>query len=207
MRNASSAELRVLNSRAEKWLHENTGFKTAQGTGLSLIFAYISERNINSMLFGSLFALFVISLILIFALKSLTMGLLSLAPNLVPAAMALGAWGYFVGTAGLSVAIVVAITLGIVVDDTVHFLSKYLRARRELHYDPELAVKFSFRTVGVALWITSLALMAGFLVLALSGFRVTAEMGLLSAATIGLALICDFLFLPPLLMKIDKDTA
>jgi len=207
MRNASSAELRQLNIKAENWLQENTEFRTAQGTGLSLIFAYISERNINSMLFGSLFALFVISLILIFALKSLRMGLLSLAPNLVPAAMALGAWGYVVGTAGLSVAIVVAITLGIVVDDTVHFLSKYLRARRELHYDPVVAVKFAFRTVGVALWITSVTLMAGFLVLALSGFRVTAEMGLLSAVTIGLALLADFLFLPPLLMKIDKDFA
>ena len=204
MRNASSAELRMLNSRAENWLQENTEFQSPQGTGLSLIFAYISERNINSMLFGSLFALFVISLILIFALKSLKMGLLSLAPNLIPAAMALGAWGYVVGTAGLSVAIVVAITLGIVVDDTVHFLSKYLRARRELRYDPEQAVKFAFRTVGVALWITSLTLMAGFLVLALSGFRVTAEMGLLSAVTIGLALMADFLFLPPLLLKIDK---
>jgi len=205
MRNASSAELRSLNKKAEEWLQDNTDLEAAKGTGLSLIFAYISERNINSMLFGSLFALFVISLILIFALRSLSMGLLSLAPNLVPAAMALGAWGYLVGTAGLSVAIVVAITLGIVVDDTVHFLSKYLRARRELFYKPEAAVEYAFRTVGVALWITSLTLMAGFLVLALSGFRVTAEMGLLSAVTIGLALVTDFLFLPPLLLKIDKD--
>ena len=99
---------------------------------------------------------------------------------------------------------VVAITLGIVVDDTVHFLSKYIRARRELGFNAEKSVYFAFRTVGVALWITSVTLVAGFSVLAFSGFKVTAEMGLLSAVTIALALIADFFFLPPLLMKLDR---
>ena len=172
---------------------------------MSLIFAYISGRNINSMLFGSLFALVVISFILVFALRSWRMGLMSLVPNLVPAAMALGVWGYLVGVAGLSVAVVVAITLGIVVDDTVHFLSKYLRAKREMGLSSAAAVKFAFSTVGVALWITSITLMAGFAILALSGFKVTAEMGLLSAVTIGLALLADFFFLPPLLLFFDKE--
>lgn len=204
VRNASSADLRELNDRAEQWLETNITDRTIVGSGLSLIFAYISERNIRSMLFGSLFALVGISLILIFALKSFRMGLLSLAPNLFPAAMALGAWGYFVGTAGLSVAIVVAVTLGIVVDDTVHFLSRYLHARRERGLNPEDAVRFTFSTVGVALWITSVTLIVGFSVLFLSGFKVTAEMGLLSAVTIAFALIADFLFLPALLMAIDK---
>ena len=204
VRGASSADLRALNARAEDWLSANTSLPVTQGTGLSLIFAYISQRNIYSMLFGSLFALVVISLILILALRSFRLGLLSLVPNLVPAAMGLGVWGYFVGTAGLSVAVVVAITLGIVVDDTVHFLSKYIRARRELGFNAEKSVYFAFRTVGVALWITSVTLVAGFSVLAFSGFKVTAEMGLLSAVTIALALIADFFFLPPLLMKLDR---
>lgn len=205
VRDASSAELRKLNARAEQWLQQNVPDQAVKGSGLSLIFAHISGRNINSMLFGSLFALAAISFILIFALRSVRVGLLSLVPNLVPAAMALGVWGYLVGVAGLSVAVVVAITLGIVVDDTVHFLSKYLRAKREMGLTPPEAVRFAFSTVGVALWITSITLMAGFAVLALSGFRVTAEMGLLSAVTIGLALLADFFFLPPLLLFFDKE--
>lgn len=204
VRDASSAELRRLNARAESWLEQNFTSHIVKGSGLSLIFAHISGRNINSMLFGSLFALVVISFILIFALRSLRMGVLSLVPNLVPAAMALGVWGYLVGVAGLSVAVVVAITLGIVVDDTVHFLSKYLRAKREMELTPAEAVRFAFSTVGVALVITSVTLMAGFAVLALSGFRVTAEMGLLSAVTIGLALVADFFLLPPLLLYFDR---
>jgi len=204
VRDASSADLRHLNAEAETWLDENLESGVVRGSGLSLIFAYISERNIRSMLFGSLFALVLISFILIFALRNWRLGLLSLVPNLVPAATALGFWGYTVGVAGLSVAIVVAITLGIVVDDTVHFLSKYLRARREQNLTPDGAVRFAFSTVGVALWITSITLIAGFAVLSLSGFRVTAEMGMLSAVTIGFALLADFLLLPPLLMYLDE---
>jgi len=97
LQNSSSADLRELNTNAERWLQENAAEHYAEGSGLSMIFAYISERNINSMLFGSLVALVLISFILCFALRNLKIGLISLIPNLVPAAMALGFWGYVVG--------------------------------------------------------------------------------------------------------------
>ena len=99
-----------------------------------------------------------------------------------------------------------AATHAIVVDDTVHFLSKYLRARREQGLDVQGAVRYAFATVGTALWVTTLVLMLGFGVLALSHFEINAQMGLLTAVTIGLALFADFFFLPPLLMKLgDKE--
>ena len=199
----ASKEMRELDARAQAWLAENAPAMAAPGTGLSLIFSYISESNINSMLLGSTLALVVISFILIFALRSFRIGLISLIPNLVPAAMAFGLWGYISGDVGLAIAVVVAMTLGIVVDDTVHFLSKYLRARRENGLDPFEATRYAFSTVGMALWVTSITLVAGFGALAFSGFKVNADMGLLSAVTIAMALIADFLFLPTLLMKLD----
>jgi len=205
VQNASSADMRHLNAGAEGWLRENAPEHYAEGGGLSMIFAYISERNINSMLFGSLVALVLISFILIFALRSLKIGLVSLIPNLVPAAMALGLWGYTVGVAGLSIAVVVAVTIGIVVDDTVHFLSKYLRARREQGMLPKQAIINTFETVGVALLVTSVTLMAGFVVLYWSGFKVNSEMGILTAVTIAFALIADYLLLPPVLIAVDRD--
>jgi predicted RND superfamily exporter protein len=201
---ASSGDMRELSARAEAWLSDNHPSLYAEGNGLSMAFAYVSERNIRSMLFGSLLALLSISLILIVALKSVRTGLISLVPNLVPAAMALGIWGYLVGEVGLSVAVVVAVTLGIVVDDTVHFLTKYLKARRERGMSVEAAIKETMQTVGVALWITSMALTAGFGVLFLSGFKVNAEMGMLSAVTIMIALIADYLLLPSILMRFDR---
>jgi len=95
-------------------------------------------------------------------------------------------------------------SLGIVVDDTVHFLSKYLRARREEGLSAPDAVRYAFHTVGTALWTTSAVLMTGFMVLVYSPFELNSGMGLLTAITIGLALLADFLLLPTLLMALDK---
>jgi predicted RND superfamily exporter protein len=152
------------------------------------------------MLEGTTLALVVISGILIFALRSLRIGLISLLPNLVPIAMAFGLWGLLVGEVGLALSVVSGMTLGIVVDDTVHFLSKYLRARREKGMNSEDAVRYAFSTVGTALWVTTLVLMVGFGILAFSHFQLNAGMGLLTAITLELALLADFLFLPPLLI-------
>jgi len=204
VQHASSAHLRGLDEKAQEWLSENIpSFKTI-GSGLSVIFAHLSERNINSMLFGSFMALVIISVILILAFKSFKIGIISLVPNLFPAAMAFGIWGYFVGEVGIAIAVVGAMTLGIVVDDTVHFLSKYLRGRKELGKNPEDSIKYAFSTVGFALVVTSIALVGGFMILASSGFRVNSDLAQLSMITIALAIIADFFFLPPLLIKLEN---
>jgi predicted RND superfamily exporter protein len=107
---------------------------------------------------------------------------------------------------GLGLSVIAGMTIGIVVDDTVHFMSKYLRARREHRLSPADAVRFSFRTVGTAMWVTTLALVAGFGVLALSAYKMNSDMGLMAALTIALALALDFLFLPTLLMKVEASS-
>jgi predicted RND superfamily exporter protein len=201
----SSNELLAMEGRAQQWLADNAPHMQSGGASPSVMFAYIGQRNIRSMLVGTSIALVLISLILIFALRSLKIGLLSLIPNMAPAAMGFGLWGLLYGQVGLGLSIVAGLTLGIVVDDTVHFLSKYLRARREQGMSSEDAVRYAFNTVGVALLVTTIVLVAGFLVLAQSAFKLNSDMGLLTSITIAFALLADFLFLPPLLMKIDKE--
>ena len=158
------------------------------------------------MLGATSLALVLISFLLVVAFRSIKVGLISLIPNLTPAAMGFGLWGLLVGEVGFALTAVMGMTLGIVVDDTVHFLSKYLRARREQGSNAPEAVISAYRTVGRALLVTSTVLIAGFLVLALSGFKVNAAMGLLTAVIIAMALIADFLLLPPLLMKLEGMT-
>jgi uncharacterized protein len=194
-----------LENRAQAWLKNNAPDIQSDGAGPTIMFAHIGKRNIKSMLLGTTLALLLISLTLVIALRSIKIGLISLAPNLVPAAMGFGVWGLFVGEVGMALAVVASMTLGIVVDDTVHFLSKYLRAKREKNLDSPAAVRYAFSTVGTALLFTSITLVAGFLVLALSSFKMNSDMGILTAITIALALATDFLFLPPLLMKLDKS--
>lgn len=196
-----------LAAAAESWLVENAlPSMAAKATGPSVMFSHITERNIKSMIVGTAVAFSLISLVLTVALRSWKLGFLSLIPNLVPAAMAFGAWGILVGRIGFAVSVVGAMTMGIVVDDTVHFMTKYLRARREKGLEPADAVRYSFHSVGQALWVTSMILVAGFMILAQSSFKQNSDMGLLAAVTIVFALVADFFLLPPLLMKIDGST-
>ncbi len=205
IKSISSNEMLSLERRADDWLKQNAPkYMWVDAAGPNLIFAHIGESNIKSMLEGTLIALGLISLVLIFALKSFKLGILSLLPNLIPAGMAFGLWGLIDGQINLAVSVVASLTLGIVVDDTVHFLSKFQYAKNTLQKSLTEAVDYAFIHVGTALWITSIVLIAGFLVLTLSDFQLNAKLGLLTAITIGFALIADFLFLPPLLM-LGKD--
>lgn len=202
--NISSNGIIALEERIYAWFDSNAPQYLATVTSPSLMFSHIGQRNAYSMLLGTVAALLLISLLLGLALRSVRYGVLSLLPNLAPAAVGFGLWALWEGQVGLGLSVVVGMTLGIVVDDTVHFLSKYLHARDDKGYDAEKAVRYAFSSVGRALWITTLVLVAGFMVLAQSTFKMNADMGLLTAGIILVALIIDFLFLPPLLIKLDN---
>ena len=201
----STTQVMAFEEKVEQWMIENTPDLVTAGASPTIMFSHIARRNIVSMLGGTTLALILISGILMVSLRSVKFGVLSLIPNLVPAGVAFGVWALFVGQVGLAVSVVAAMTLGIVVDDTIHFLSKYLRARRERGMNTEDAIRYAFNTVGVALFITTVILTAGFLIIAQSNFLLNAHMGLLTAITICIALFIDFLLLPPLLMLVDRD--
>ena len=203
-----SQDLLDLNARAEAWLNENAPHVAGvNSTGPSALFAYIGQRNIRAVLIGTLVVLVAISAILLLALRSLRLGLISIVPNLLPAVLGFGVWGLTVGQVGLSLSVVVAMTIGIVVDDTVHFLSKYRRARHEYGRSPEDAVRYAFDTSGRAMLTTTVVLVAGFLIFVFSPFVPTAQVGVLTALIIAVALIADLTLLPALLTTLDRRSA
>ncbi len=202
--NLGSVELVDLENRIYAWFANNAPQYEVVASSPSLMFAHIGETNMASMLSTLPITLVLISALLIFALRSLKLGLISLVPNIAPAVIGFGLWALISGEINLGLSVVVTLTLGIVVDDAVHFLSKYQRARKE-GQTAEQAVRYAFHTVGRALWITTVVLVAGFSVLAMSSFRLNADMGQLSAIVIFIALVVDFLFLPTLLMLFDKE--
>ncbi|HCE2172515.1 TPA: MMPL family transporter [Vibrio parahaemolyticus] len=201
--NLGSVELVDLENTIYQWFAEHAPQYQVVASSPSLMFAHIGETNMASMLSTLPITLVLISALLIFALRSVRLGLISLMPNIAPAVIGFGLWALISGEINLGLSVVVTLTLGIVVDDAVHFLSKYQRARRE-GQTAEQAVRYAFHTVGRALWITTVVLVAGFSVLAMSSFRLNADMGQLSAIVIFIALVVDFLFLPTLLMLFDK---
>lgn len=203
--NVTSGDIQRLASEGEAWLKKH-GI-TSHATGISVMYSTLTEYNIKAMMLGAAVELVAISLLMIFMLRSVKIGLISLVPNLVPAIMAFGLWGWIGYEVNLSVSVVAGITFGIVVDDTCHSLYKYMRARRDLRMDTSAAVEYTYVAAGDPMILTGLTLILGFGVLAYSGFAVTHQMGLLSACILAVAILADLVLLPPLLILFDKDPA
>ena len=196
----TTSEIIEVVTRAENWLKENCpeSMHTLASSPV-IMFSHISHRNVVAMVKGTLLAFGLITIVMILSLGSLKYGLLSLIPNLVPIVLGYGAWSLLVGEAGFTIAIVGSVTLGIVVDDSVHFLTKFNLARREKGFGVDEAVQYAFENVGGALVVTSVILVIGFAVLMLSEFKMNYILGALSALTIALALLIDFTLLPAVL--------
>jgi len=201
MDRASSAETRQFFANVDRWMRENLpDYMQAKPTSAAVMFTYISERNLRNMVTGTLIATAAIAVIMMFALQSVGLGLLSLVPNGLPVLATFGAWALLVGDVGFSVATVASISLGIIVDDTVHLLAKYVRARKEGRLNVEDSIRYAFRNVGVAIIVNTIILTAGFLVMTTSAFKMNVDLGLMTVLSIAGALLLDFLFLPALLL-------
>jgi predicted RND superfamily exporter protein len=203
-KNLGSKEYVALEDRAMEWFANHAPEYRMTAASSGLMFAHIGETNMDSMIVSMIVALILISTILIFALRSVRLGMISLIPNIAPAAVGFGIWALISGEINLGLSVVVSMTLGIIVDDTVHFLSKYQRARKDGN-NTEEAIRYAFSSVGRAMTITTLVLCTGFSLLTFSAFRLNADMGLATAIIIFVALVVDFLFLPAFLLLTDKD--
>lgn len=139
-------------------------------------------------------------------LGSLRYALLSAAPNLLPVLCALGAMALLGIRLDPATVMIAAMALGIAVDDTIHFLTAYLDERRRGLAAPG-AVERTLRVVGGPMALTSGIAALGFLVLCLSDFVPLRHFGLLTALTLGAALLGDLLLLPSLLVVADREAA
>lgn len=206
LQNLGSKEFTEFEQRAKAWYAKLDPNTVVTAASPALMFAHIGETNMESMVTGSVVAILLISALLVFALKSWRLGAISLLPNLLPAAIGFGIWGLMSGEINLGLSVVLSMTMGIIVDDSVHFLSKYQHARAS-QKSVEDSVRYAFNKVGQALVITTLVLSAGFGVLTLSAFALNADMGLMTVIIIIVALVVDLLFLPAFLLWLDKDSA
>src|SRR3970282_1742070 len=206
--NISTNRILSLEETARKWLESNAPYyMQTEGVSTVMMFSHLTQRQISSMINGTILALILISVVLAFSVKSLRYGLISLIPNITPLIVGLGLWGLFVGYINTGISIVFGMTLGIIVDDTIHFLTKYLRARRELGKSSEDAVRYAFTTVGQALVVTTLVLAMGFFVISQSDFGMNSGMAKITILIISVALVLDFLLLPALLLMFSREKA
>ncbi len=205
LKNIDSPEMIAFSERGEQWLRDNTPEEMhALGVSPMLMFSKLGFRQADSMFKGNIIALILISLVLMLALRNFKLGLLSIIPNVTPVLVGFGIWALYKAQINTGMVIVFGMTLGIIVDDTVHFMSKFLRAKRELGYDSKQAVVYAFETVGKALVTTTIVLIAGFAVLSTSSFALNSYMARITVIIILGALIIDFILLPSLLILTSR---
>lgn len=189
------------NQRAEQWLKDNAPKSMhSTGAGLDLMFSKMAQQNIPSMVFGTFFSMLLISAILVFALRSWSLGFISVLTNILPALLAFSFWGFIDGRIGIGVAAVATLTLGLVVDDTIHFLHRFNQSRLA-GKSVEDSVRETLSTTGMAMITITLVFAGGFGVLSVSHYSANADLGLMTAVTIIIALIMDLIVLPAFLIN------
>ena len=205
LKELGSLEYREFAKRVENYASQNMPEDMVSiGTGTRPIFAFMSNMLITQLVYALGIGIVLITATIILFFRSLRYGMLTSVTNLLPIGVAFGIWAIVSGEISMLVGIGMGTTLGIIVDFTVHFLSKYLHARRQKNLSAEEAVEYAFETVGFALIITSFSLILGFLVLLQAFFIPIHGFVLFSSIAFLSALIIDLLLFPALLITCDK---
>ncbi len=174
-----------------------------QVTGSSLLYDNNNIYVVSGLMQGIGFAFIVISIVMALLFRNWRMVIVSLLPNVLPLVLTAA----FMGFAGIVMdaptTIVFTIALGIAVDDTIHFLSRY-KVELSNGYDKEEAIARSFDITGKALILTTVVLFFGFAVLLGSQMMLTMKVGMLVSITLATALVFDLLLLPVLIRRFTK---
>ena len=202
--NLSNVQLLELNKRIEAWhtANINPDYRVLHGSN-TILYARLNDTISRQLLEGFTVSFLLITLTMLVGLRSVRYGLISIAPNLLPPAVVFGVWGLFVGQLSPYILMLFSISIGLVVDDSVHVLSKYMAARKAGE-DPDEAVRYSLDKAGSAITITTAALAMGTFILVFSNTYYYQNVALMLTPIIVVALLLDLLFLPPLLVKLDR---
>lgn len=201
-----TTKYKILVADIESNLHERFPDSTITATGVNVIFVEILNNVMKTMVRSYSIALILISLLMIIMLGKLRMGLLSMIPNLFPIIMIMGLMGWLGIPLDLGTVLIGSISIGLVVDDTIHFLHNFGKYYDQ-YGDPTKATAKTLKTVGRAMLVTSLVLTGGFLCNLFSELSVNKTTGLLIASTILIALITDFLLSPAILSLVYRETS
>jgi predicted RND superfamily exporter protein len=206
VKDLSSRQMNDLSARAARWLRDNAPPPMwSEATGPVVIFSQLGDRNARSMVQGDFVSLALISLCMIVVLRSFKLGLLSIVPNVVPIVIGYGLWRIFVGQMNIVASVAASISLGIIVDDTIHFLTKYKATLEEDGTaSAEEAMRRTLVHVGPAMIGTSVILVLGFGVLTFSSFQMTSYLGWLSVLIVSVAPLADLVLAPALVSLVSS---
>ena len=201
--NKTSLEMESIYDKLDLLSEEFPSYLSISYTGTTVVALKTNTYLVRALSNSLSIALILISVILAFMFRSKSILFASLITNLIPIFTMIGILAWFNIPIRVPTAFTFSVALGIAVDDSLHFL---LRFKRELSkgLSRKDAIKNTIMNTGAALMITTTVLVSGFLSLLLSAFLPSFQFGLLSAAMIGAALVCDLTLLPALCLVLPK---
>lgn len=198
LKESTSADIQALESSIYRW---NEVQSTAYGmvvTGENIPVAHLTRMNITAMLGGIFFSLTFTAICLGAVFRSIRLGFVALAATTIPVVAGFGIWGWATGEMGLAATGIIALTIGIVVDDAAHYIYRFLSARQRLDLDPWAAAAYATHRTGTAITSTSIVLGSGLSLLLLSSFKVNSSFGAVACLIIATALAFNLTVLPRL---------
>lgn len=169
-------------------------------TGMAVLFNDMLRQLLTSQTSTIVFVILATLLMFALLLRSVSMAVIGMIPNLLAALTILGVMGIFGIPLDMMTITIAAIVIGIGVDDAIHYLHRF-KAEYAAGGDAVSAVRTCHSSIGHALYYTSITVMIGFSVLAFSNFIPTVHFGLLAALAMVLALLANLTLLPALLLK------
>jgi predicted RND superfamily exporter protein len=190
--------------KVNEHLHTNYPDVNITVTGMTALLFRTVTNAIASMAKSYIYALVVITILMIFLIGRLRIGLLSMAPNLAPIIVMLGIVGWFNIPMSLFTMLVGNIAIGLAVDDTVHFMHNFRRYFEESR-DAKFAIMETLHTTGRAMLVTSCVLSIGFFIYMFASMNNLFDFGLLTGLTIIMALAADYFLAPALMLVVHRQ--
>lgn len=183
---------------------ETFGDVSVTVTGVMAIFSRVMTATIHSMAQSYIIAAGVISVLMVLLIGRLRMGLISMIPNLLPIVMAIGIIGWFDLPMDLYTMMVGSISIGLAVDDTIHFMHNFIKHFNKTN-NVEESVRRTLSSTGRAMMTTTMVLSAGFFIYMFAMMNNLFNFGMITAIAIIFALLSDF-FVAPALMALFAKT-
>ncbi len=200
LKETSSADIQELERQVRHWSSEHAPGASILITGENIPVAHLSELNIKSMIYGLGGSIVFSALVIGVVFNNARLSIAALLSIVVPVLAGFGFWGWAIGEIGLASTAIVALTIGVVVDDSVHLIFRYLDGSRTLGLRAWEASAYSVHRAGSAISTTSIVMICGLGILLLSDFSVNSSFGACTCLIIALALAFDMLVLPRILV-------
>ncbi len=202
-RSLENSRYAILSDKMDSFVKSIPDLKfSAQATGMGVLYLTMNDYVIESQVNGFWLAFIGIAIMMCFLFKSIRLGLLGMIPNVLPIAMTLGLMGLLNIRLDFTKVLIGCVSIGIAVDDTIHMVT---RCHHEYNIcgNYKEAILISVKDVGRAVYITTLVLISGFLLLISATMDSLGTFGILVAFTLGTGLIIE-LFLTPVLLYVFK---